>query len=227
MSTSLHCHKIASNANQVLGRLKRSFKSRQPSTFTMLYKSSHLEYCALIWSPHLAKDIDILEKVQRRATKLITSISTLTYEARLEKLQLYSLYCRRQRGDLIEAFKILNSYYRIDSNDIFTLQHDSNTRGHEMKLFKPRIISSIGQHFFSFRIIQQWNSLPQEVVMANIILQTFPRSILDRNWIWTLSKAFGLLIINVLSIKIIINNNKNNIVPDFKLYENSLSTLTM
>jgi len=101
----------------------------------MLYKSlvrPHLEYCAPIWSPHLAKDINILERVQRRATELITSISTLTYEVRLEKLQLYSLYCRRQRGDLIEAFKILNSYYHIDSNDIFTLQHDSNTRGHEI-----------------------------------------------------------------------------------------------
>jgi len=152
MSTNLHCHKIASNANQVLGRLKQSFKSRQPSTFTMLYKSlvrPHLEYCTPIWSPHLPKDNDILEREQRRATKLITSISTLTYEARLEKLQLYSLYCRRQRVDLIVAFKILNSYYRIDSNQIFTLQNDSNTRGHEMKLFKPRIMSSIGHISFS------------------------------------------------------------------------------
>jgi len=148
MNTSLHCHKIASNTYQVLGRLKRSFKSRQPSTFTMLYKSlvrPHLEYWAIIWSP---KDIEILDRVQRRATKLITSISTLNYEARLEKLQLYSFYCRRQRGDLIEAFKILNSYYHIDSNDIFTLQHDTNTRGHEIKLFKPKIMNSNGQHFF-------------------------------------------------------------------------------
>ena len=92
LSSSLHCHKIASNANQVLGRLKRNFKNRSPSTFTTLYKTlvrPHLEYCAPIWSPHLAKDIDVLEKVQRRATKLITSISTLTYEARLEELDLY------------------------------------------------------------------------------------------------------------------------------------------
>ena len=105
----------------------------------------------------------MLEKVQRRATKLITSISTLTYEARLEELDLYSLFCRRQRGDLIEVYKTLNLFYRIDPKDIFTLQLDSATRGHQMKFFKPRMSRSIGQHFFSFRVID----LPQEVVVAN------------------------------------------------------------
>ena len=76
MGSSLHCHKIASNANQVLGRLKRSFKNRSAPSFTLLYKTlvrPHLEYCAPIWNPNLAKDIDVLEKVQRRATKLIPS----------------------------------------------------------------------------------------------------------------------------------------------------------
>ena len=177
MICGLHCHKIASNANQC------NFKNRSPSTFTSLYKTlvrPHLEYCAPIWSPHLAKDIDALEKVQRRATTLITSISTLTYEARLEELDLYSLFCRRQRGDLIEVFKILNSHYRIDPNDLFTLQLDSVTRGHQMKLFKPRMSRSIGQHFFSFRVIQQWNDLPHEVVLAKTV-SSF-KQLLDRHW---------------------------------------------
>ena len=122
MGSSLHYHKIASNANQVLGRLKCSFKNRSAPSFTLLYKTLvqlHLEYCAPIWSPHLAKDIDVLEKVQRRATKLIPSISTLSYEARLQELDLHSLFCRRQRGDLIEVFKILNSYYQIDKRYLY------------------------------------------------------------------------------------------------------------
>ena len=65
MSSSLHCHKIASSANQVLGRLKCSFKYRSAPPFTMLYKvliRHHLEYCAPIWNPHFAKDIDVLER---------------------------------------------------------------------------------------------------------------------------------------------------------------------
>ena len=152
-------------------------------SFTLLYKTlvrPHLEYCAPIWSPHLAKDIDVLEKVQRRATKLIPSISTLSYEGRLQELDLHSLFCRRQRGDLIEVFKILNSYYQIDPKDIFTLQQDSVTRGHPMKLFKQRICRSIGQHFFNFRIIQQWNDLSDEVVLAKTI-SSFKHS-LDQYW---------------------------------------------
>jgi len=91
----------------------------------------------------------VLGKVQRRATKLITSISTLTYEARLEELDLYSLLCRRQRGDLIEVYKTLNSFYGIDPKDIFILQLGSATRGHQMKLFKPRMSRSISQHFLA------------------------------------------------------------------------------
>jgi len=122
----------------------------------------------------------VLEKVLRRATKLITSISTLTYEAKLEELDLYSLFCRRQRGDLIEVYKTLNSFYRIDPKDIFTLQLDSATRGHQMKLFKPRMSRRIGQHFFSFRVIQQLNDLPQEVVLAKTI-SSF-KYLLDEYW---------------------------------------------
>ena len=88
--------------------------------------------------PYLAKDIDLLEKVQRRATRLLPNISKLPYETRLERLGLYSLYCRRQRGDLIEAYKILNGYYDIDPTSLFTLSNTNTTRGHHHNLFKYR-----------------------------------------------------------------------------------------
>jgi len=65
MGSSLDCHNIASNVNQILGRLKYTFRNRSVPTFTMQYKSlvrPHLEYCVPIWNPHLAKDIDALER---------------------------------------------------------------------------------------------------------------------------------------------------------------------
>ena len=79
-----------------------------------MYVRPHLEYCVQSWSPYLARDIDTLEKVQRRATKHLGGLAHLTYESRLEILDLYSLYCRRQRGDMIETYKILKRHYDLD-----------------------------------------------------------------------------------------------------------------
>ena len=79
----------------------------------------HLEYCIQAWSPYLRKDIDMLEKIQRRATKLIPGLRDLRYEERLKECGLTTLETRRLRGDQIEVFKILNGYENIDSNIFF------------------------------------------------------------------------------------------------------------
>ena len=119
---------------------------------------------APIWSPHYCKDTDTFEKVQRRAAKLIPTVSTFSYESRLNQLQLHSLYCRRQRSDLIEVYKIMNNGYLTNADNIFTRIPGSTTRGHTSKLFKPRVSTTIRQHFFNSRVINIWNNLCQEVV---------------------------------------------------------------
>ena len=118
-----------------------------------------LEYCVQVWNPFLAKDIDLLEKVQRRATKCLHSLSNLSYEEWLGRLDLYSLFCRRQRGDLIEVFKILNRYYDIEPTVFFTINNSSTTSGHQFKLL-------IRQHFFTNRVVNLWNSLCSSIVLA-------------------------------------------------------------
>ena len=79
----------------------------------------HLEYCIQAWSPYLRKNIDMLEKMQRRATKLIPGLRDLRYEERLKECGLTTLETRRLRGDQIEVVKILNGYENIDSNIFF------------------------------------------------------------------------------------------------------------
>ena len=89
-----------------------------------MYKAivrTHLEYCIQAWSPYLRKDIDMLEKIQRRATKLIPGLRDLRYEERLKECGLTTLETRRLRGDQIEVFKILNGYENIDYNIFFEI----------------------------------------------------------------------------------------------------------
>ena len=117
LKSPLHCTKAVASAMRVLAMIRRAFVNISKELFIFLYRTyvrPHLEYCVPIWSPSLAKDIDALEKVQKRATKMVRGLGNLPYEQRLKSLDLYTLFCRCQRGDLIEVYKILNGYYDID-----------------------------------------------------------------------------------------------------------------
>ena len=77
----------------------------------------HLEYAVPVWNPHLKKDIDKLENIQHRATRLCPSIKKKRYEDRLKIMRLTTLVTRRKRGDLIQLFKILNGLDRVEWNN--------------------------------------------------------------------------------------------------------------
>ena len=118
------------------------------------------------WCLYLIKDIDELEKVQHRVTKLVPGMFNWTYEARCKELKLPTLKQRRLRGDLIETYKILNGYEGADYTKFFELREGS-TRGHEWKLMKrEHIASQVREGWFAIRVINPWNSLPPSVVNA-------------------------------------------------------------
>jgi hypothetical protein len=77
----------------------------------------HLEYSVQAWRPHLKKDIDLLEGVQRRATKMINGFKDKSYEDRLRCLNLET---RRLRGDLIEVFKMFKGFDNLDPSMFFS-----------------------------------------------------------------------------------------------------------
>ena len=119
MKLSEQCRIAASNGIQVLGMIRRNITYKEKSLIVPLYKAivrPHLEHCVHAWNPHLRKDIDMLEKIQRRATKLIPGLRYLRYEEILKTCGVTTLETRRLRGDQIEVFKILNGYEHIDSN---------------------------------------------------------------------------------------------------------------
>ena len=113
MTVSEQCRIAASKGNQVIGMIRRNITYKEKNLTVPLYKAivrPHLEYCIHAWNPHLRKDIDMLEKIQRRATTLISGLKDLRYEERLKTCGLTTLETRRLRGDQIEVFKILNGY---------------------------------------------------------------------------------------------------------------------
>ena len=133
--------------------------------FLSLYKSiirPTLEYCNSVWCPMFKRDEDLLEKVQQRATRLLPELRDKeTYPDRLKDLQLPTLAYRRQRADLIQIFKILKGFNKVEASKFFKFAKDSITRGHNFKIVKQRFRTKLRQFAFSIRSVNNWNALPE------------------------------------------------------------------
>ena len=125
-------------------------------------------------------DQDQVERVLRRATKLDRSLCDLPYEERLELLDIPSMFYRRQRGDMIMVFQIVTGRIKILHEQLFELAENHGTRGHHLKLKKPQVSRLFRQHFFTIRVINNWNNLPDHVVSAPSV-NTF-KNRLDDHW---------------------------------------------
>ncbi|PKU39751.1 hypothetical protein llap_9952 [Limosa lapponica baueri] len=139
-------------AKHILGCIKRSVASRSPGV--------------LLWSPQYRKDKDLLEQVQRRATKMIRRLEHHCYEDSLRQLGLFSLEKRRLWGDLTASFQCLNQAYRGDGEGLLIRAYSDRTRGNSFKLKERRFRLDIRKKFFTLHVVRHWNRLPREVVDA-------------------------------------------------------------
>ena len=164
---STHVENAAAKTNKLVGMIRRSYTHLTRTNFRYLFKSivrPHLEYGNAVWSPRLTKDINTIENVQRRAPRLIPGMRDKSYEERLSELQLPSLVFRRLRGDMIEVYKHLNNKYKNCS--VLSRVGENITRGHNLKLQKQRCHTPLRANFFSLRVTDYWNSLPEHIVNA-------------------------------------------------------------
>jgi ribonuclease P/MRP protein subunit RPP40 len=179
-----HIRTIATRAHQRANMILRCFLTHDVNclikAFTV-YVRPIVEYCSSVWSPTYKKDIDLLEKVQRRFTKRLPGFKHLSYLERLANLNLKTLEARRLLIDLCLCYKIVKGLVNINLSDMFAFAaHCSSTRGHPLKLVKPHARVNGRMFFFSLRIVDVWNSLPADVVTSNTYNQ-FKRGLLNVN----------------------------------------------
>ena len=161
------CIEVRNKANRILGFINKNVSYKSKYVIKSLYNSyvrPHIEYCIQAWKPYLRHDINMLESVQRRATKLIPEIRHKQYSERLKILDMFPIEYRLLRGDLIETYKLLHNIDKIDTVDFFRRRTDTRTRGHSFTLEKSLAHKDIRKFSFSYRVINDWNALPEHVV---------------------------------------------------------------
>ena len=110
--------------------------------------------------------MELLEWVQKRATKMIQGLENPSYEGKLRELGLFSLEKRRLQGDLIAAFRYLKGAYRKDGENIFIRACHDRTKSNVFKLREGRFRLDTWTKFFTMRLVKHWNRLSREVMEA-------------------------------------------------------------
>ena len=167
LSTTTHIQKARGKALAEIGRIRRNFSYIDKRAFCTLYNQRirpHLDYGMTACPPGTVAEQKLLEAVQSKATALVYGLKHKSSQERRKVLGLMTLDQRRERGDLIEVYKILKGHTKIDPALFWEVREARNG----VRLVKDLAVNGRKQRhdFFSYRVIQRWNLLPVDLKKA-------------------------------------------------------------
>ena len=186
LSFDTHIQKKVTKANALTGMIRRTFTHMDKDIFRTLFITivrPHLEYGAPIWNPYKKGVINMIENVQRRATKQVPGLRDLPYMERLKLLNLPTLKYRRYRGDMITTYKLAHKMFdSLASKDILCFETNQryHLRRHCLTIKKSTFNKDVRKNSFRNRVANQWNALPESIVTAPSINAFKNR--LDKIW---------------------------------------------
>ena len=148
--------------------MRKTFRYFDIRLFKIIYPTfvrPHLEFASAVWNSLSVKDINRIEGVQRRATKMVTELRGMDYVLRLKKLGLTSLETRRKRGDLIQIFKIVKGLEEVDLGVKIGRSRPGLSHIHQIERENCGKCP-LRSDFLPNRTATTWNLLPSQVVNA-------------------------------------------------------------
>ena len=162
------CRRAARTARGVLSQIQRAFHYRDKNTFKRLYVQyvrPHVEFAAPAWVPWTAEDKQVLERVQQQAVKMISGLKGTTYEEKCKEIGIETLENRREDMDMIQTYKIIAKVDSVDKKEWFKMSAENGERvtratSDKSRIEIKRVRTEARGHFFSQRVVNNWNRLP-------------------------------------------------------------------
>jgi hypothetical protein len=164
-----HVNNIAKKANRLVGMVKRRLHSHQPEILKKIYNLyilPTLTYNSEVWNPVYRNQVDHLEKVQRRYTRLLNTSDE--YDDRLKTLNLQTLESVRDQADLKLMHQMYHNKSALQFGDFFQLSDELRTRGGSENVIRTKTSKkNIRRHSFSDRLVITWNTIPLHIRKSN------------------------------------------------------------